>query len=152
VLASGESLKYRVVTLDLPRRYSEPHDIASDPSGVGWAAERAGALIRFDPKTYDFAEVRVPAGPAPADRQRLGNPQINAQGILWTADGPNNRWLSYDTKAYNAANPQAPFPRLSVDAEGPWRRGRQFLCAASGRHRVGHRHGQGSAHAESRDG
>ncbi len=109
VLASGESLKYRVVTLDLPRRYSEPHDIASDPSGVGWAAERAGALIRFDPKTYDFAEVRVPAGPAPADRQRLGNPQINAQGILWTADGPNNRWLSYDTKAYNAANPQAPF-------------------------------------------
>src|SRR5882672_1033241 len=109
VLATGASLKYRVVTLDLPRRYSEPHDIASDPSGVGWAAERAGALIRFDPKTYDFAEVRVPAGPAPADRQRLGNPQINAQGILWTADGPNNRWLSYDTKAYSTANPQAPF-------------------------------------------
>ena len=106
---SGESTKYRVVTLDLPRRYSEPHDIASDPSGVGWAAERAGALIRFDPKTYDFTEVKVPAGPAPADRQRLGNPQINAQGILWTADGPNNRWLSYDTKAFNAANPQVPF-------------------------------------------
>ena len=105
----GKSMKYRVVTLDLPRRYSEPHDIASDPSGVGWAAERAGFLIRFDPKNYQFTEVKVPAGPAPPDRQRLGNPQINAQGILWTADGPNNRWLSYDTKAFNAANPGVPF-------------------------------------------
>ncbi len=117
-LASGATLKYRVVTLDLPRRYSEPHDIASDPSGVGWAAERAGALIRFDPKTYDFTEVKVPAGPAPADRQRLGNPQINAQGFLWTADGPNNRWLSYDTKAFNAANPQAPFHIYPWTAKG----------------------------------
>jgi streptogramin lyase len=106
---AGESMKYRVVTLDLPRRFSEPHDIASDPSGVGWAAERAGALIRFDPKTYDFTEVKVPAGPAAADRQRLGNPQINAQGILWTADGPNNRWLSYDTKAFNKQNPGVAF-------------------------------------------
>src|SRR5205823_6281194 len=44
-LATGDSLKYRVVTLDLPRRYSEPHDIASDPSGLGWAAERAGFFI-----------------------------------------------------------------------------------------------------------
>ena len=117
-LASGATLKYRVVTLDLPRRFSEPHDIASDPSGVGWAAERAGALIRFDPKTYDFTEVRVPAGPAPADRQRLGNPQINAQGILWTADGPNNRWLSYDTKAFSSANPQAPFHVYPWTAKG----------------------------------
>jgi len=117
-LASGATLKYRVVTLDLPRRYSEPHDIASDPSGVGWAAERAGALIRFDPKTYDFAEVKVPAGPAAADRQRLGNPQINAQGVLWTADGPNNRWLSYDTKAYNSSNPQAPFHIYPWTAKG----------------------------------
>jgi streptogramin lyase len=117
-LASGATLKYRVVTLDLPRRFSEPHDIASDPSGVGWAAERAGALIRFDPKTYDFTEVRVPAGPAPADRQRLGNPQINPQGILWTADGPNNRWLSYDTKAFSSANPQAPFHVYPWTAKG----------------------------------
>jgi streptogramin lyase len=107
--ATGETLKYRVVTLDLPKRYSEPHDIASDPKGVAWAAERAGALIRFDPKTYDFTEVRVPAGPAPADRQRLGNPQINAQGILWTADGPNQRWLSYDTNAFNKTNPGVAF-------------------------------------------
>ena len=117
-LATGKGTKYRVVTLDLPRRYSEPHDIASDPSGVAWAAERAGALIRFDPKTYGFTEVKVPAGPAAADRQRLGNPQINAQGILWTADGPNNRWLSYDTKAFNSANPQVPFHSYPWSAKG----------------------------------
>jgi len=115
---TGQSMKYRAVTLDLPRRYSEPHDIASDPSGIGWAAERAGALIRFDPKNYEFTEVKVPAGPAKADRQRLGNPQINAQGILWTADGPNNRWLSYDTKAFNVANPGAPFHAYPWQVKG----------------------------------
>ena len=115
---TGQSMHYRVVTLDLPRRYSEPHDIASDPSGVAWAAERAGALIRFDPKSYEFTEVRVPQGPAAADRQRLGNPQINAQGILWTADGPNQRWLSYDTKAFNIANPGAPFHAYPWQVKG----------------------------------
>ena len=117
-LMTGLSTKYRVVTLDLPRRYSEPHDIASDPKGVAWAAERAGALIRFDPKTYDFTEVRVPPGPAPADRQRLGNPQINAQGILWTADGPNNRWLSYDTNRFNKENPGVAFHIYPWTAKG----------------------------------
>jgi len=95
--ATGEALKMRVVTNNLPRPYSEPHDIAVDPTGVAWAAERAGMLIRFDPKTLEFTERPIPAGPAPADRQRLGNPQIDAKGMLWTADGPNNRWLSYDT-------------------------------------------------------
>ena len=115
---TGQSMKYRAVTLDLPRRYSEPHDIASDPTGVAWAAERAGALIRFDPKNYEFTEVRVPAGPAAADRQRLGNPQINAQGILWTADGPNRRWLSYDTRAFNVDNPGAPFHAYPWQVKG----------------------------------
>ena len=62
---TGQSMKYRVVTLDLPKRFSEPHDIASDPKGVAWAAERAGSLIRFDPKSYDFTEVHVPPGPTP---------------------------------------------------------------------------------------
>jgi streptogramin lyase len=115
---TGLSTKYRVVTIDLPRKYSEPHDIASDPKGVAWAAERAGALIRFDPKTYDFTEVKIPAGPAPADRQRLGNPQINSAGILWTADGPNNRWLSYDTNAFNKENPGVAFHVYPWTARG----------------------------------
>jgi streptogramin lyase/cytochrome c5 len=117
-LMAGQSLKYRVVTLDLPRRYSEPHDIASDPRGVAWAAERAGALIRFDPRTYDFTEVKIPPGPAPADRQRLGNPQINDKGILWTADGPNARWLSYDTNAFNKENPGVAFHIYPWTARG----------------------------------
>ncbi len=117
-LMTGLSQKYRVVTIDLPRKFSEPHDIASDPKGVAWAAERAGALIRFDPETYDFTEVKIPAGPAPADRQRLGNPQINDKGILWTADGPNQRWLSYDTNAFNRTNPGVAFRIFPWTARG----------------------------------
>jgi virginiamycin B lyase len=96
-LATGDNLKFRVVTYNLPRAYSEPHDIAVDPTGVAWAAERAGMLIRFDPKLLEFTERPIPAGIAAPDRQRLGNPQIDAKGMLWAADGPNNRWLSYDT-------------------------------------------------------
>lgn len=96
-LATGDGTKFRVVTYNLPRPYSEPHDIAVDPTGVAWAAERAGMLIRFDPKLLEFTERPIPAGIAAPDRQRLGNPQIDAKGMLWTADGPNNRWLSYDT-------------------------------------------------------
>jgi cytochrome c5 len=72
LMPAGLSQKYRVVTIDLPRKYSEPHDIASDPKGIAWAAERAGALIRFDPKTYDFTEVKIPqdrAGRPPASWQ-----------------------------------------------------------------------------------
>jgi len=96
-LATGDNTRFRVVTYNLPRPYSEPHDIAVDPTGVAWAAERAGFLIRFDPKLLEFTERPIPAGIAAPDRQRLGNPQIDAKGMLWAADGPNNRWLSYDT-------------------------------------------------------
>jgi streptogramin lyase len=96
-LATGDATKFRVVTYNLPRPYSEPHDIAVDPTGVAWAAERAGFLIRFDPKLLEFTERPIPAGIAAPDRQRLGNPQIDSKGMLWAADGPNNRWLSYDT-------------------------------------------------------
>jgi virginiamycin B lyase len=94
---TGKATQYRVVTYDLVNQYAEPHDVASDPSGNGWVAERAGKLGRFDPKTLEFTERSPPPGPAAPDRQRLGNPQIDAKGILWVADGPNNRWLSYDT-------------------------------------------------------
>jgi streptogramin lyase len=97
-LLQGKALKYRVVTYDLVNRYAEPHDVASDPTGVAWVGERAGKLGRFDPRTLEFTERPTPPGPAAADRQSLGNPQIDARGILWVADGPNNRWLSYDTK------------------------------------------------------
>lgn len=99
-LLAGKALKYRAVTYDLENHFAEPHDIASDPAGNGWVAERAGKLGRFDPTTYEFVEISPPPGPAAPNRQRLGNPQIDKNGILWVSDGPNGRWLSYDTK-YN---------------------------------------------------
>ena len=78
------------------------------PEVNAWVAERAGKLGRFDPKTYEFVEISPPPGPAAANRQRLGNPQIDKNGILWVADGPNGRWLSYDTKYDKFASFQWP--------------------------------------------
>jgi streptogramin lyase/mono/diheme cytochrome c family protein len=134
-LMTGQAMHYRVVTLDLPRHFSEPHDIAADPTGVAWAAERGvNALIRFDPKSYSFIEVPVPAGSAPPEGRRLGNPQINAQGILWTSDGPNRRWLSYDTKAYKSKNPQLAFHIYLWQAKGHGNAaGNSFALAPDGR-------------------
>jgi virginiamycin B lyase len=97
-LLTGKATKYRAVTYDLVNHFAEPHDVASDPRGNAWVAERAGKLGRFDPASYEFVEVSPPPGPAAANRQRLGNPQIDKNGVLWVADGPNGRWLSYDTK------------------------------------------------------
>jgi len=105
---AGKALKYRAVTYDLTNHFAEPHDVASDPTGNAWVAERAGKLGRFDPKTYEFVEISPPPGPAAANRQRLGNPQIDSRGILWVADGPNGRWLSYDTKYDKFASFQWP--------------------------------------------
>jgi streptogramin lyase len=107
-LLTGKALKYRAVTYDLPDHYAEPHDTAADPQGNAWVAERAGKLGKFDPKSYTFTEISPPPGPAAANRQRLGNPQIDANGILWVSDGPNGRWLSYDTKYDKFASFQWP--------------------------------------------
>ena len=90
-------MQYRAVTYELVNTHAEPHDVAVDPKGNAWVSERAGKLGRLDAKTLEFTEFDTPPGPAPKDRQSLGNPQIDAKGILWVADGPNNRWLSYDT-------------------------------------------------------
>jgi streptogramin lyase/mono/diheme cytochrome c family protein len=97
-LLTGKATHYRAVTYDLADHYAEPHDVAADPTGKAWVAERAGKLGSFDPKTYEFTEITLPPGPASPNRQRLGNPQIDSRGILWVSDGPNGRWLSYDTK------------------------------------------------------
>ena len=98
VLMTGKALQYRVVTYALVNTHAEPHDVAMDPEGNAWVSERAGKIGRLDTKTLEFKEFDTPPGPAPKDRQSLGNPQIDSKGILWVADGPNNRWLSYDTK------------------------------------------------------
>jgi streptogramin lyase len=97
-LLAGKALKYRAVTYDLADHFAEPHDVASDPQGNAWVGERAGRVGRFDPRTLEFVEFKTPPGPAAEDRQSLGNPQIDARGIMWVPDGPNNRWLSFDTK------------------------------------------------------
>jgi virginiamycin B lyase len=97
-LLQGKALHYRVVTYDLANHHAEPHDVASDPQGHAWVAERAGKLGRFDPNTLEFTEMNLPPGPASPDRESLGNPQIDPRGMLWVADGPNGRWLSFDTK------------------------------------------------------
>ena len=96
-LLTGKAVNYRMVTYDLVNTHAEPHDVAVDPQGNAWVAERAGKIGKFDAKALTFVEKDTPPGPAAKDRQSLGNPQIDAKGIMWVPDGPNNRWLSYDT-------------------------------------------------------
>ena len=96
---SGKAVNYRAVQYDLTNIHAEPHDVAVDPKGNPWVAERAGKLGRLDAKTLEFVEINTPPGPAAADRQSLGNPQIDSKGVLWVPDGPNARWLSYDTNS-----------------------------------------------------
>src|SRR5438477_5273059 len=115
-LQTGKAVSYRVVTYDLVNTHAEPHDVAADPKGNAWVSERAGKLGRFNPNTLEFAEFDTPPGPASKDRQSLGNPQIDSKGILWVADGPNNRWLSYDTS--NGRFLAFAFPRGKGNAGG----------------------------------
>ena len=115
-LLTGKAVSYRVVTYDLVNTHAEPHDVAMDPQGNAWVSERAGKLGRLDGKTLEFAEFDTPPGPAAKDRQSLGNPQIDSKGVLWVADGPNNRWLSYDTS--NGKFLAFAFPRGKGNAGG----------------------------------
>jgi len=97
-LLEGKALHYRAVQYDITDTDvgAEPHDVAVDPRGNGWVSERVGKLGRLDAKTFEFTEVPIPSGPAPANGQVLGNLQIDAKGHLWVPDGPNYRWLEYD--------------------------------------------------------
>ena len=95
---TGKAVNYRVVTYDLINTHAEPHDVAMDPQGNAWVSEQTGdKLGRFNGKTLEFTEFDPPPGPAAKGRQHLGNPQIDRKGMLWVTDGPNGRWLSYDT-------------------------------------------------------
>jgi virginiamycin B lyase len=137
---TGKAVNYRAVTYDLVNTHAEPHDVAADPQGNAWVSERAGKLGKFDPRALTFTERDTPPGPAPKDRQSLGNPQIDAKGILWVADGPNGRWLSYDTntdrflafafprgKGNAGGNSMALHPDGSIWATGGGKEARQLL-------------------------
>jgi streptogramin lyase len=100
-LLTGRAIHYRIVSYDLINTYAEPHDVAVDPQGNAWVSEQNGdRLGRLDGKTLEFTEYETPPGPAPKDRQHLGNPQIDSRGVLRVIDGPNRRWLSYDTATH----------------------------------------------------
>jgi streptogramin lyase len=142
-LQTGKAVAYRAVTYDLVNTHAEPHDVAADPKGNAWVSERAGKLGRFNPNTLEFAEFDTPPGPAAKDRQSLGNPQIDSNGILWVADGPNNRWLSYDTangkflafawtgrKGAAGGNSMALHPDGTVWATGAGKEARQLFPEA----------------------
>jgi virginiamycin B lyase len=98
-LLEGKALSYRVVQYDISDTNvgAEPHDVAVDPHGNGWVSQRTGKLGRLNPNTLEYTEVSIPAGAAADDGQVLGNLQIDAKGQLWVPDGPNYRWLDYDT-------------------------------------------------------
>jgi streptogramin lyase len=97
-LVEREARNYRVVEYDLENLGAEPHDVAVDPAGIGWANQRFGGKVsRFDPATYEYSEVSPPMTYAP--KARLGNLQISADGMMWLPDPNERRWLSYDTKS-----------------------------------------------------
>lgn len=97
-LVEGEARNYRVVEYDLENEGAEPHDVAVDPNGIGWANQRFGGKVsRFDPVTYEYSEISPPMTYAP--KARPGNLQISADGMMWLPDPNERRWLSYDTKS-----------------------------------------------------
>ena len=59
---TGKAVNYRAVTYDLVNHHAEPHDVAVDPKGNPWVAERAGKLGRLDAKTLEFTEISTPHG------------------------------------------------------------------------------------------
>lgn len=106
-LMQGEARNYRVVQYDFDNAGAEPHDVAVDPWGVGWANQRIGGKIsRFDPVTYEYSEISPPL--YTAERARPGNLQIGADGIMWLPEPFETRWLSYDIA--NAKWTDWPFP------------------------------------------
>jgi len=97
-LVEGDARNYRVVEYDLENLTAEPHDVAVDPNGIGWANQRLGGKVsRFDPVTYEYSEISPPMTRAP--KARPGNLQISADGMMWLPDPNERRWLSYDTKS-----------------------------------------------------
>jgi virginiamycin B lyase len=106
-LMTGEARNYRVVQYDLPNIGAEPHDVAVDPYGDGWANQRVGGLVsRFNPVTYEYDEIGPPL--YTRERARPGNLQISRDGHIWLPDPFEIRWLSYDIA--NSKWTEYPYP------------------------------------------
>ncbi len=96
--SQGTAANYVAVDYELPRDPErDPHDLTTDPHGNAWIAERNGCcLAKFDPKTFTFTEIQLPAGKLPS---RLSSAIGKDGDKVWIQDtGHNRRWLSYDTK------------------------------------------------------
>jgi virginiamycin B lyase len=97
-LLQGAAANYVAVDYELPRDPErDPHDLTTDPRGNAWIAERNGCcLAKFDPKTFTFTEVELPAGKVPS---RLSSAIGKDGDKVWIQDvSHNRRWLSYDTR------------------------------------------------------
>lgn len=106
-LMTGEQRNYRVVQFDIPNIGSEPHDVAVDHNGHGWANQRTGGMVsHFNPVTYEYDEIGPPL--YTRERARPGNLQISSDGIMWLPDPFEIRWLSYDID--NTAWTEYPYP------------------------------------------
>ncbi len=102
-LQPPEARDYMVVEYELANTRAEPHEMAVDPLGNGWATQRVGGKLgRLDAKTLEYIEYAPP--PASSSTVRLNALRRGNHGEFWMVDGgPNRRWLSFDPKTEHFA-------------------------------------------------
>ena len=143
-ILTGKAVHYRAVTYDLVNTHAEPHDVAVDPNGNAWVAERAGKLGRFDPKTLEFAEIDPPPGPAAEGSAEPRQSADRRQGHHVGRRRPQRSLAQL-------RHQDGQVPCLRVARRQRQRR-RQQHGAASRRHGLGDRRRQGGAPALPRQG
>jgi virginiamycin B lyase len=110
-LLTGAAARYIAVDYAIKNSDAALHDIAVDPQGIAWVNElNEYNLGRFDPKTYEFTDIRLPPGPAKVGLLNHAGPPVRGAGdsIWMTEVGANRRWLQFDTKYQAFTAFQAP--------------------------------------------
>jgi virginiamycin B lyase len=110
-LLQGDAARYVAVDFAVPNSDSALHDITVDPRGVAWVNElNQYKLGRFDPKTYEFAQVDPPPGAKKLSvLNHMGPPARGAGDSIWMAEvGANRRWLQFDTRNMEFTDYPAP--------------------------------------------